>query len=315
MRAQVDVSVVVPVFNEEENVGPLLKELVPILKTHYKKFEIIFIDDGSCDGTLKRLKEFKKKYPFLKIIAFRKNFGQSSALEAGFKMARGKVIMAMDGDLQNDPNDIPILVERTKEYDVVSGWRRDRKDPLTKRIPSLFSNWLARKLTSVKLHDFGCTLKAYRREAVKDLRLFGETHRYIPVLLAMKGFTITEVVVNHRARQHGKTKYGWKRLMKGFLDLLFLKFWSGFSSRPLHFFGSIGLAAILASVLIAIYKVVFQFMFLGMRLNVGPLLLMSVMLFLTGILLIMFGFLSEIQIRAYYETRGQTSYQIKEIIE
>jgi len=211
---------------------------------------------------------------------------------------------------------VPNLLKRIDEgYDVVSGWRRGRKDPfIGKKLPSLFSNWLARELTGVKIHDFGCSLKAYRKEAIKGVRLYGEMHRYIPALLMNKGFTVAEVEVNHRPRMHGKTKYGASRLVKGLMDLIYIKFWSTYSTRPLHFFGSMGLIQMIIGSIIGFYKVFIELAIFKVPLNVGPMLLLSVMLWITGLQFIIFGFLVEIQIRTYYNSSIETEYTIKEIV-
>lgn len=308
---QKELSVVIPCFNEEENVLELYLQLRNVLGKLKKSYEILFIDDGSTDSTLKILKKINEKDKNVKIIQFRKNFGQTAALSAGFSNAKGKIIITMDGDLQNDPDDIHLLLEKIKEdYDVVSGWRYSRKDSFTKKIFSKISNWLARKLTDTPIHDSGCTLKAYRREPLKNIELYGEMHRYIPSLLAMQGFSITEVKVNHRQRKYGKTKYGNLRLLKGILDLAYITFWGGYSTRPLHFFGLLGVFQILLGSVLGLYNLLkYQ-----LSLNVGPLLLLSVLLIIIGIQFIMIGFLGEILIRTYYGSLRETTYKIKRIL-
>lgn len=308
-------SVVIPVFNEESNIVPLYRELKPVMEKMGKKYEILFIDDGSRDRTYSAITYLHTKDKNVKAVRLRKNFGQTAAISAGFDNAKGKVIVTMDGDLQNHPRDIPRLIAKIDQgYDVVSGWRYNRKDPgLSKKIPSKISNRLARRLTKVNLHDFGCTLKAYRKEAIEDIELYGEMHRYIPALVAWQGYSVSEVKVDHRPRKRGKTKYGKSRLMRGFLDLINIRFWSKYSTRPLHFFGWLGAVSFLFGSLIGLYKVIRR-LFYGEFLEVGPLLIFAVMLVILGIQLIMFGFLGEIMIRTYYQGKGKI-YKIKEFLE
>lgn len=309
-----ELSVVIPVFNEEENIPILYSSLKKVLNKLRKSYEIIFIDDGSKDGTFDKLKNIHRKDRKVKIIKFRKNFGQTAALNAGFRYSKGKIVITMDGDLQNDPQDIPRIIEKMNEgYDLVSGWRYKRKDPFFKRLFSKFSNWMARRLTGVKLHDFGCSLKCYRKFVLKDLDLFGEMHRFIPAMVIMKGFSVSEIVVKHNERRHGKTKYGAGRLIKGLLDLVYIKFWSDYSTRPLHLFGLFGLILFIFGSLIAFYKVFIQLLVLGMPLDIGPLLLLSVLFIITGVQFIVFGFLAEILIRTYYGKEKET-FSIEKII-
>jgi glycosyltransferase involved in cell wall biosynthesis len=307
-------SVVIPVFNEEPNIVPLYRELKPVMEKMGKKYEILFVDDGSRDRTYSAVKYLHKKDNHVKAIRLRKNFGQTAAISAGFDNAKGDIIITMDGDMQNSPRDIPKLLAKINEgYDVVSGWRYKRQDPgFSKKIPSKLSNRLARRLTGLDLHDFGCTLKAYRKEAVSDLELYGETHRYIPALIAWYGFRIAEVKVEHRPRMKGETKYSAKRLLRGFLDLLNIKFWSDYSTRPIHFFGRMGAISLIIGFLISIYKIVMRFAF-NDPLEAGPLLIFSVMLIILGVQLIMFGFLGEIMIKMYYQGKRKT-YNIKEFL-
>ena len=311
----VDVSVVIPVYNEEGNLKELYAKLTDILPTIAGNYEIIFVDDGSTDNSFNIFKEINDKDKNVKAIKLRRNFGQTAAIQAGFDHAKGAIVVTMDGDLQNDPEDIPRLVKRFEDgYDVVSGWRYNRKDPLGKKISSKISNWLANKLTGLNLHDFGCTLKAYKKEAVNDLTLYGEMHRYIPALISMKGFSICEVKVEHRQRKYGTTKYTFKRLWKGFFDLMYIKFWLDFSTRPLHFFGFIGFLNLLGGFVIVLYKVPYQLLYLKRPVEAGPLLMLSVLLVIIGLLFIVFGFLCEIQIRTYYESIKKRPYEIKKIL-
>jgi glycosyltransferase involved in cell wall biosynthesis len=309
-------SVIIPVHNEEGNVLKLYNRLKPVMEKIGKSYEIIFIDDGSRDKTFKVLERIHTRDKCLKIIKFRKNFGQTAALNAGFDYAKGNIIITMDGDLQNDPRDIPRLIKKMREgYDVVCGWRYNRKDSFTKRAASKFSNWFARKLTGVDIHDSGCSLKAYTKESLKDITLYGEMHRYIPALITMNGFSVTELKVRHNPRKYGSTKYGPSRLMSGFLDLIYIKFWSKYAARPLHFFGLLGVLLLLIGGIIAFYKVFIALLLFHIPLDVGPMLLLSVMLVITGIQFIIFGFLGEIQIRIYFSRTADRSYSIEKIVD
>lgn len=310
-------SVIVPVFNEEGNIALLYKEVKNVLLSLYKKreisdYEIIFINDGSRDNTQKILEDLRKNDNNLKIVEFRKNFGQTPALKAGFDLSKGDLIVTMDGDLQNDPSDIPRLIEKLKEgYDVVSGWRFNRRDSLGKKISSKIMNFLRRNLIGDNLHDYGCSLKIYKKECIKDLELFGQLHRYITGYLYIKGYRIGEIKVNHRPRKSGKTKYKFNRGINGLLDLSFLKFWSSFSSRPLHFFGRIGIYQWILAVLIAIEQIIKAL--LVNELKFGPLLALASMLVVTGMLCVIFGFLSEMMARTYFKDKN--IYTVKKVTE
>ena len=298
-----ELSIVLPVKNEAANLETLHKELNEVLGKISKNYEILFIDDGSTDGSFEVMKKIQKKDSRVQIIKFRKNFGQTAAMDAGFKQAEGAVIIAMDADLQNDPKDIPKLLAKMKEgYDCVSGWRKNRQDSAGKSVASLLAHWMRQLLIKEEIHDSGCTLKAYKKECFQDVTLYGEMHRYIPALLKLKGFKIGEIIVNHRPRTRGQTKYGSARLVKGFFDLLFIKFWNDYSARPIHFFGSLGLLQYLLAVLIFIEQVLKAIYVVG-SLELGPLLVLAVLLLITGSLTIMFGFLAEIMIREYYKDR------------
>ena len=313
-----ELSIVLPVYNEEDNILPLYQKLTHALKGLKKTYEIIVVDDGSSDGSLEELKKLRKKDRTIRIIVFRKNFGQSAAINAGFSHAKGEVIIVMDADLQNDPDDIKNLLKKMKDrYDVVSGWRFQRDDSLSKRIPSRISNWLHRKLTGLDIHDSGCTLKAYSKGSVEGLELYGEMHRYIPALIAAKGFRIGEVKVEHHAREHGKSKYGGGRLLRGALDLLFIHFMTKYSSRPLHFFGILGILQIMLGFVIAAIKITdlyIKFDRTGQWEQFGPLLLLAFFLIVIGVLFVLFGFLAEIIIRIYFSEPKRTNYLIKEIL-
>jgi glycosyltransferase involved in cell wall biosynthesis len=306
---KISYSVVIPVYNEEPNIIPLYQGIKPVMDGLGKSYEILFIDDGSRDRTYYAIKRLREKDHNVRVIRFRKNFGQTAAISAGFDFAKGEVIITMDGDLQNDPRDIPRLISKLNQgYDVVSGWRYNRKDPgLSKKIPSRISNRLAGRMTGLKLHDFGCTLKAYRKSALSDLRLYGEMHRYIPAVLHWQGFRVAEIKVRHHARTRGQTKYGAKRLFRGLFDLFNFKFWSGYSTRPLHFFGGMGIVSFLVGFFISLYLVLLRFLYnepLGDR----PLLLLGALCIILGIQLIMFGFLGEMIVRVYYDKAGRKTY-------
>lgn len=307
-------SIVIPLYNEEENIEPLYADLKRVLDGIGQEYEIIVVDDGSTDKSFDILKEIATKDSKLRIIRFKRNFGQSTAMSAGFQNAKGDVIVTLDADLQNDPSDIPnLLSELDKGYDVVCGWRKERKDPFfTKRLPSLFSNWLAHLLYNLKIHDSGCTLRAYRKEVVKDLSLYGEMHRYIPFLLAFEGNSVGEVEVKHSPRKYGKTKYNFLRLLKGISDLFTLIFIEKFGTRPGHIFGSLGITISAVSSLILAYL-----LFIGLAYNANinrPIFYISLIMIIVGIQTITFGFLSEVITRMRYDLEGKKFYKIKEIV-
>jgi glycosyltransferase involved in cell wall biosynthesis len=309
-------SVVIPVYNEEGNVRESFLEIKRVLDNLIKKdisgYEIIFVDDGSTDKTYTNLLTLKKKYgKKIRIIQFRKNFGQTPALKAGFNLAKGNLIVTLDGDLQNDPSDIPKLIQKLKEgYDVVSGWRIKRKDNFSKRIFSKIANKLRKKMIGDDLHDYGCALKIYKRECIKDLQLSGELHRYITAYLYIKGYKIGEIETNHRPRKSGKTKYNLNRGINGLMDLFFLKFWSNFSDRPLHFFGRLGLYQWILAILIFLEQIIKAIIVKGLWF--GPLFALAITLLTTGLLTIIFGFLSEMMSKVYF--KEEERYSIKKII-
>jgi len=310
-------SIIIPVYNEEKNIKQLYCEIKNSINLLIKKkeifnYEVIFINDGSIDNTQKILEDLKKKEPLkIKIIEFRKNFGQTPSLKAGFNNSKGDLIVTMDGDLQNDPRDIPRLIEKLNlGYDIISGWRFNRKDKFLKRIFSRMMNNLRIIVIGDKLHDYGCSLKIYKKECLKDLELFGELHRYITAYLYIKGYKIGEIKVNHRPRKTGKTKYKFNRGLNGLLDLFFLKFWSSFSHRPLHFFGRIGFYQWILSGIIIIEQIIKAYII--QRLELGPLLMLSAVLGISGLLFIIFGFLSEMTSRTYFKEKK--IYSVKKII-
>ncbi len=309
-------SVVIPVHNEEENLPPLLEGLSKTLNALGKPFEVIIVDDGSTDGTLARLKELKSTYPWLKIVVLRRNFGQSAAFTAGIDHASGEIIVTMDGDLQNDPADIPLLLEKIEEgFDVVSGWRKDRKDPFwSRRLPSLLANALISRITKVKLHDYGCSLKAYRAEVIKGLIIYGELHRFIPALVNLSGARVTEVEVRHHPRRFGRSKYGLSRTYRVLLDLLLMFFFRKFATKPLHIFGLTGGVLFFLGFLIEGYLTCLK-LFLHQKIGHRPLLILGVLLILAGINLLGTGLLAELLIRIYYESSGKRIYAVREVIE
>jgi len=298
-----DISVIIPTYNEEENVKQLYDELTEVMHKLGKKYELVFIDDGSTDTTYRALKELSRKDSHIVIVKLRKNFGQTPALLAGFHTVTGSIIITLDADLQNDPADIPRLLEKLgKGFDVVCGWRMDRQDNIIKRIPSKLSNYLNRKITGVKIHDSGCTLRAYKKESIEGIKLYGENHRYIPALIAGKGFKVTEVVTRHRPRQFGKSKYGVGRLLKGLLDLLTLKFLIRYSSRPIHILGSLGFLILFLGFLSGIYLLVEKFYY-GLAIAGRPLLFLTFLLVVTGIQLFFTGVLAEMLVRSRQDVK------------
>jgi len=308
------ISIVIPLYNEEENVIELHRRLADVLGSLGKGYEIIYVDDGSVDGTPDILEGISEGNNSVLVLSLRRNFGQTAAFAAGFDFARGDVIITMDGDLQNDPADIPRLLGEIDSYDLVSGWRKDRRDPfLSRRLPSMIANWLISKVTGVKLHDYGCSLKAYRREVIKNLKLYGEMHRFIPAVASWYGVRVTEVETTHHPRLHGKSKYGLSRTMKVVLDLITVKFLQSFSTKPIQFFGSMGLVSGAAGVLISLY-LSFRKIFFHDLIGGRPLLLLGVLLIIVGIQLIGMGLISEMLVRVYHESQRKPIYVIKRII-
>ncbi len=304
-----DLSIVIPVYNEEENVEPLVQRLKAVLEG--KQAEIIIVDDGSRDGTFHRLEQLQQ--PGLTVVQLRRNYGKTPALMAGFMRARGDIIVTMDGDLQEEPEEIPhLLAALDQGYDVVSGWRHQRKDPLTKKLASRFSNTLTRWLTGLKLHDFNCGFKAYRREAIKDLTLYGEMHRYIPALLNWEGFRVTEAKVTHHPRQHGTSKFGFSRLLRGLLDLMYLKYLIKYADKPMYIFGSLGTASIVAGVVVGVYLIMLRLLY-QQEIGDRPLLLLAVLLTLMGAQFLTLGFVSGTMVKARYEA-GEQGYVVRQVL-
>jgi glycosyltransferase involved in cell wall biosynthesis len=306
----IEYSVILPAYNEQDNILPLHQELTAVMQSLGRPYEIIFIDDGSRDKTFERLYQLSKLDGRVCVIKFRKNFGKTAAMDAGIKQSKGKVIITLDADLQNDPKDIPRLLARMQEgYDVVSGWRVNRKDKLSKKVVSLIANNFRRWLTREKIHDVNCMLKVYRKECFKDFAFYGDVHRYIPTILALKGFKIGEIPVNHRPRFSGKTKYGFSRIFKGFFDLLFIKFWNDFSTRPIHFFGAVAIVQFLLAGILLVEQFV-KADLVG-ELKFGPVLMLSVLLIITGFLTFILGFLAEMMTRLYH--REKPYYEIEAV--
>lgn len=306
------ISVVVPVFNEEGNVRELHKEILEVCKKENYKFEIIFVDDGSKDKTPEICKELKP----LKYIRMRKNFGQTAAMDAGIKAAQYDYIVTMDGDRQNDPADIPKLVNYLEEndLDIVSGWRKNRKDTVMKKFTSRGANFLRGIIVKDNIHDSGCSLKIYKKECFDHINLYGEMHRFIPALLKIKGFEVGEVVVNHRPRTAGVTKYNWKRTIKGFVDMISLWFWSKYAVRPLHILGAGGMISIFLGVVCAIWSIVLFALGYKMSNNIMPPLL-TVFFIIVGLLMFIFGLMSDMMSKTYYGSGIDKSYSVKETIE
>jgi len=311
-----DISIVIPVCNEADNLSELYHEIVNACSEFEKSYEIIFVDDGSSDSSFPVLKKIQKQDPKVKIIKLRKNFGQTAALSAGFDYSKGKIIISMDADLQNDPKDFGPLIQKIDEgYDIVSGWRKKRKDKFfTRRLPSIIANWLISQITRVKLRDYGCTLKAFKRDVIQNLNLYGELHRFIPAIASNMGVSIAEIPVNHRSRKHGKSKYSLLRFVKVILDLLTVKFLLSYSTRPLQIFGLCGLISSGTGFVISIY-LSYERLILKHGISGRPMLFLSILLIVIGIQFITLGLLAEIMVRAYHESANKRIYFIREIID
>jgi glycosyltransferase involved in cell wall biosynthesis len=296
------VSIVVPLYNEEESLRELHASVAEVCDKNALSREILFMDDGSTDKSLEVLKELRSKDPSVRVLSFRKNNGKSAALQTAFHNARGTVVITMDADLQDDPKEIPALLAKLDEgYDLVSGWKKKRHDPLSKTLPSKLFNFVTGLLSGIRLHDFNCGLKAYRREVVEHLQIYGELHRFVPVLAHKQGFRVSEIPVQHHPRKYGQTKFGIKRFLSGFLDLITVLYLTGFTRNPLHFFGSMGLIAILLGVLINLYLVIgwFQRIWIGNR----PLLFLGVLLIVVGVQFFSFGLIAEMMTRQEEKVR------------
>ncbi len=306
-------SIVIPLYNEAENVEPLYQELTAALAEVGRTYEVIVVDDGSRDDSFARLKAIHARDPRWRIIRFRRNFGQTAGFSAGFTAARGEIGITSDADLQNDPRDIPKLLAKMAEgYDIVSGWRADRKEPfLSRRLPSMMANRMISGATGVVLHDYGCSLKAYRSEVAKNVRLYGELHRFIPALASWMGVTVAEIPVNDRARRFGKSKYGLSRTFRVLLDIITVRFMLDYGTRPLQIFGRAGLLSAGVGLLFGIY-LTFVKLVLGQNIGSRPLLLLAVLLVILGVQLVSMGLIAEMVMRVYHEAQNKPIYVIRE---
>jgi glycosyltransferase involved in cell wall biosynthesis len=317
LPAMVELSVIVPVRNEAPGLVELHRELTDTLERWGRSYEIVAIDDGSTDDSFAVLSRLHALDQRVRVVRFRRNFGQTAAFSAGFAHARGRLIVTFDGDLQNDPRDIPAMIAKLESgYDIVCGWRKNRKDSFVSRtVPSMLANRLISWATGVRLHDYGCSLKAFRAEVVKPLRLYGEMHRFIPAIASEQGVAITEVVVNHRSRRHGTSNYGISRTIRVVLDLLTVKFLLSYSTRPLQIFGLIGFTMALLGVLAGMWLTFVKFVGPGQAIADRPLLLLSILLIFTGVQLVTLGLLAEMQARTYHESQKKPTYIIREVLE
>lgn len=310
-----DVSIVVPIYNEVESLPKLIDAIATSLADSTFTYEIVCVDDGSSDGSTDLLKQLAQSRNDLRAVLLRRNYGQTAAMAAGFHHAQGTAIVTLDGDLQNDPADIPMLLAKLDEgYDLVSGWRKARQDAaLTRLLPSKIANWLIGRLTGVRLHDYGCSLKAYRADVVADMNLYGELHRFLPALAFIEGARISEVVVRHHARRYGKSKYGLGRTFRVLMDLTTIVFMKKFLTRPMHVFGILGILSMMLGTFLGLYL---TFLKLGMGQSIGdrPLLILVVVLLLTGVQLFSFGLLAELLMRTYHESQGRPIYRVRETI-
>ena len=314
----VEISIIIPIFNEAENLPRLFDGIRDIAKEHHLAYEIIAVDDGSTDQTEKIIREASNRDKNIKAVFFSRNYGQTAALSSGIANASGEIIIPIDADLENDPADIPILLEKLNQgYDIVSGWRKKRWQGqwLTRKLPSLTANKLISFITGTKLHDYGCTLKAYRRESVEDIPLYGDMHRFVPAYAASNGYKVAEIPVHYKPRKFGKSKYGFGRAWKVLLDLMVFKFLTDFSRRPIHLFGSLGFISIFTGLMAGASSLYYKFSEINHKDFVEtPLLVIMAMLIVVGIMLIMMGLLAEILIRTYFENQNRKSYKIKEKI-
>ena len=310
---RVDISVVVPLYNEKENLADLHQQLSAALVPLGRPFELVLVDDGSSDGTRQGLLELEARDPRVKAVLLRRNFGQTAAFSAGFDRSRGEVVVTSDGDLQNDPADIPGLVAKleAEDLDMVCGWRRARRDPLSKRIPSFFANRLISWATGVALHDYGCSLKAMRGDVARGIRLYGEMHRFIPAVASWMGVSLAEVPVNHRPRTRGTSKYGLGRTVRVLLDLFTVKFLHSYGTRPAHLFGLMGLSCFGLGLALLAYLAVLK-LFFDEAIGGRPLLLLGALLFLTGVILVSFGLMGELLVRTWHESQGKPIYVVQE---
>ena len=307
------ISIVVPVYNESDSIRLLINEIINVMKSHQLLFELIIVNDGSVDRTSNVLENLSLEIKQLTVINLRKNYGQTAALAAGFDHSNGDIIVTLDGDLQNDPNDIPKLITNINEgYDLICGWRFHRKDKLlNRRIPSQLANRLIGNVTGIHLHDYGCSLKAFKHEIIKDIKLYGELHRFLPVLANIEGAKIKEIKVNHRSRKYGQSKYGIDRTFRVLMDLLTVWFMNKFLTRPMYVFGFIGIISIISSFIMSSYLIVLKF--LGESIGNRPLLIFALILGIAGVQLFSFGLLGELLMRTYHESQNRPIYRVREI--
>lgn len=310
-----DVSVIIPLYNEAENIEELHRELAAVFDKLTVESEFVIIDDGSTDNSLNLLKKLMEHDSRIAVVSFRKNFGQTAAMTAGFDYARGAIIVCIDADLQNDPTDIPLLLKEIENgYDVVTGWRFERKDPfLSRRLPSIIANKIISWATGVKLHDYGCTLKAFRKEVVENINLYGEMHRFIPAIASGMGISFTEVKVNHRPRRYGSSKYGISRTIRVILDLITVKFLLSYATRPLHIFGGLGLVSSVLGFIIALVLTI-QRQIYDIPLTDRPLLLLAILLIFMGIQFVTIGLLAELVVRTYHESQKKPIYYVRSLL-
>jgi len=312
MKSNVELSIVVPIYNEEESLPFLVNQLLEVLEPMEETFELVLVNDGSSDNSAEVIRKLSFDIPELVGVLLRKNYGQTAAMAAGFDISSGEIVVTLDGDLQNDPADIPLLVNKIRDgFDLVSGWRYRRQDAaISRKLPSKIANRLIGKVTGVRLNEYGCSLKAYRKEVLTDMRLYGELHRFLPVLANIEGARITEVKVNHRARQFGSSKYGIDRTFRVLMDLLTVWFMNRFLTRPMYVFGFGGILAIIGSFITSFYLLIIKL--LGEDIGNRPLLIFALLLAVTGVQLFGFGLLGELQIRTYHESQNRPIYRIRD---
>lgn len=313
--SEIALSVVIPLYNEEDNVAPLCDALLAALVPLGRSFEIILVNDGSRDGTEARLAEAAKRDSRIRVLNFRSNKGQTAAMMAGIDYAAGEVIVPMDGDLQNDPKDIGRLLAKLEEgYEVVSGWRRDRQDSyMIRTFPSKIANWVISRASGVKLHDYGCSLKAYRREVLRGFRLYGEMHRFIPIYAAAQGARVAEIPVSHHARKFGQSKYGLNRTIKVLLDLLVVKFLTKYRTKPIYLFGQAGVGLLILAFLAGLWAIYLK-LFHGTSFIQTPLPLLVSLCIISGLMCLLMGLLAELIMRVYYESQGKADYRVKSVL-